>query len=252
VDIHARLALPSGPTQGVLVLCHGLTTDRDEHGAFVELRDRALDVGLAVARFDFRAHGESGGNNEELSLAGERADVEAVAAMVESELGPRVPMIPLGVSFGGAAAVHLASVAESCAGLVLWYAVTDYEWNYGVDSPVAFTAMMRSAADPERDPPWSGMPVVGTSYYFPRALLEELPGDATFSNLELFGKPVLAYFGSRDSLVGVRPLQALAARHPSVEVRIVPGAGHGFLLWRPWVVRQTVRWCAKAVARFRP
>ncbi len=234
-----------------MLLCHGLTTDRDEHGAFVALRNAALDAGLAVARFDFRAHGLSGSTNEELSLAGERADADAVAAMVAQELGPEVPMIPLGVSFGGAAATHVAASDHPCAGLVLWYAVTDYEWNYRPDTPVPFTTMMRESADPSRDPSWSAMPLVGTSYFFPAALLEETKADPTYATLDRLNMPVLGWYGSRDGFVGIAPVRRLASTHPNVDLRIAHGAGHGFILWRPWVVRQTVRWAARHAASFR-
>jgi uncharacterized protein len=249
VELAAWLAIPASPPRATLILCHGLTTDAAEHGAFLALRDRALAAGLAVARFDFRAHGRSGGRNDLITLAGERADVEAVIALVDEQLGPELPVIPVGLSFGGAAAVHAAATRSPCAGLVLWYAVIDYHWNYGPESPVPFTARMRAAADPTRDPPWAAMPVLGSEYHIPRALIEEVVSDATPDALGELGLPVLAYHGSRDRFVDPQPLRALADAHPNISLRVAHGAGHGFVLWRPWVIRQTVAW---AVARVAP
>jgi pimeloyl-ACP methyl ester carboxylesterase len=243
VKLYALLASVPDPL-GVLVLCHGLTTNRDEHGAFPALRDRALRSGLAVARFDFRAHGRSGGTNEDLRLAGERDDADAVMAWVASELGSALPVIPLGLSFGGAAAVHVAS-HRACAGLALWYAVVDYAWQYGADSPVPFTRIMR-AAHSEADPPWADMPVVGTDFHFPSALIAETPDDPTRANLASLTVPVLVWFGSRDPFVGIEPIRELALTHPNIEIRIAYGAAHGFLTWRPWVVKQTVGWAVQA------
>ena len=228
------------------MLCHGLSTNCDEHGAFPALREMALRSGLAVVRFDFRAHGQSSGANEDLRLEGMRRDADAVSELIDDELGGELPVVPLGVSFGGAAAVHLAHTRPSCAGLVLWYAVIDYHRNFGPDSPVAFTAQMRAAASGQ-DPEWSAMPVLGTGYHLPTGLIEELRQDPTPARLSALPLPVLAYYGSRDPLVDVQPVRRVAAERENVELRIAHGASHGFILWRPWVLRHTVRWAARAV-----
>jgi pimeloyl-ACP methyl ester carboxylesterase len=248
VRLRSWLAAPANPI-GVMLLCHGLATDATEHGAFVALRDQALRRGLAVARFDFRAHGGSSGDNAELRLAGLRADVEAVLALLDRELPLDLPLIPLGVSFGGAPAVHCAVTRSSCAGLALWYAVIDYRANFGLDAAVPFTEMMRAAADSARDPPWAEMPVVGTDRYVPKAMMAEMLADDTFTRLLKLGVPVLAYHGSRDTFVDMTPLSRLAAQKRNVDLRVARGAGHGFLLWRPWVIARTVWWAAKIARR---
>lgn len=246
VQVYALLAVPPDPS-AVLLLCHGLTTNRREHGAFDLLSDRAVRAGMAVARFDLRAHGRSGATNEQLTLAGVRRDVEAVLAWLGTELDPAIPTIPVGVSFGGGPAVHAATLGtRPCAGLVLWYAVVDYLYEYGPDSPVRFTRMMRDARS-AGDPPWAAMPVVGTSYYLPAALIAELPSDPTRELLERVTVPVLSYHGTRDWLVDVDPLRRIAAARPNFELRTAWLAGHGFLAWRPWVVHQTVAWAARSV-----
>ncbi len=244
LNLRAWLAAPASP-RAALILFHGLTTDASEHGMFPALRDRAVAAGLAVLRFDARAHGASDGANEQLRLAGLRADADAAVAAIDEHLGPELPVIPLGVSFGGAAAVHTAATRPPCAGLALWYAVLDYEWNYGPSSPVPFTQQMRAAADPERDPEWATMPVLGTDYHFPRSLLEEMTSDRTVTTLASLTVPVLAYHGSRDTFVSLQPVRHLARHNDNIELRIAYGAGHGFLLWRPWVVRHTARWASR-------
>lgn len=246
VEVHAWLAAPPNPTAG-LVLCHGLTMDRDEGGAFTRLRDRALRAGLAVVRFDFRAHGLSGGTNEHFRLEGMRRDVDAVAALLEAEIGAARPLIALGLSFGGAAAVHLAVTAPGCVGLALWYPVVDYEWNYGDASPVAFSQQMRASRQAD-DPEWSAMPVTVQDFHFPRGLMEEMRADRTLEGLSRLSCPVLAYHGARDPFVDPEPLRRLAATHPNIDLRMLPGAGHGYFLWRPWVIRRTVAW-ASALSR---
>lgn len=250
IELQAWLASPVDPC-AVLLLCHGLTTDASEHGLFTALRDRALRAGLAVVRFDFRAHGQSAGGNEQLTLAGERQDVEAVLELIDRELSRDFPLIPVGVSFGGAAAVHAAATRHSSAGLVLWYAVVDYEANFGVDSTVPFTRECRDAADPRSDPAWAAMPVVGTDYFFPKALLDEMWTDSTHDQLRGLEVPLLGYYGGRDTFVDVGPLRKLAEEQANIDLRIAWGAGHGFLLWRPWVIRRTVAWAVNVASRLR-
>lgn len=245
VELQAWLA-PLAKPSATLVLCHGLTTDSDERGAFPELREHSLRAGLAVARFDFRAHGLSGGTNEALRLSGLRADVDAVIKLLDAELGPDVPIIPLGLSFGSAPAVHAAATRSPCAGLALWYPVVDHEWNYGPQSQVPYTLMMRAAKRPE-DPAWSAMPIPPTAWHFPIAMMAEMPTDPTLHALTRLTLPVLAYHGSRDSFVGAAPLCRLAAERTNIDLRMVPGAGHGFFLWRRWVIRRTVSWAAGVV-----
>jgi pimeloyl-ACP methyl ester carboxylesterase len=219
-----------------------MTMDLDEGGTFTRMRERALAAGMSVARFDFRAHGRSGGTVERLRLAGMRADADAVLDLVEDEYGPDIPVIPVGLSFGGAAAVHAAS-RPTAAGLVLWYPVVDYHWNYGRGSVVPFTRTMRAAAGSD-DPEWSEMPVIA-GYHLSRELIEEIRDDTTAQSLASLGRPVLAYHGSRDSIVDRAPLRRIAERHEHVELRLVPGAGHGFFIWRPWLIRRTVAWAAR-------
>jgi pimeloyl-ACP methyl ester carboxylesterase len=247
VELYALLASVPDP-RAVLLLCHGLTTDSSEHGAFPALRDLALRSGVAVARYDARAHGHSGGTNEQLRLELVRRDADTVMAWVDAQLGATVPVIPLGVSFGGAAAVHVAATRDACAGLALWYAVVDYQWNYGIDTPVAFTHQMRAGRS-DSDPPWSGMPVLGSSYHLPAAMIAEMPADPTRERLASLTVPVLSFHGSRDPFVDPEPLRRLAADHSNIDFRTARGAGHGFLVWRPWVIRRTASWAAQVAAR---
>lgn len=230
--------------RAILLLCHGFSTDANEHGAFPMIRDRAMAHGMAVVRFDFRAHGLSGGNNKDIRLATMRADVEAVIRHLDERFGSIAPIIPVGLSFGGGAAVHAAAVRPPCLGLVLWYPVIDYEWNFGRSSKLPFTQQMRDSKS-ARDPHWSEMPVLGTTMHFPVELVSEFRHDTTLSTLSQLRVPVLIYHGARDRMVDPSPVRRLSECKANIELRLVPGAGHGFRLWQPWVAYRTVSWCAR-------
>jgi pimeloyl-ACP methyl ester carboxylesterase len=247
-EIHTWIATPPGKATppAVLLLCHGFATDALEHGSFSRLRNKALSCGLAVVRFDFRGHGSSGGANHEIRLASMRIDVEGVIRLIDDEFGLSTPIIPVGLSFGAGPAVHAAAIREPCAGLALWYPVVDYEWNFGRASKVPAVARMR-AAKHATDPPWSDMPILGTEMYFPIKLVREFPFDPTVTVLSKLRQPVLVYHGRRDRLVDARPIRQLATATGHIELRMVPGAGHGFRLSRPWVIHRTVSWCEQLV-----
>jgi pimeloyl-ACP methyl ester carboxylesterase len=246
IRLHALIASPAQP-RAALVLIHGLTTSCDEHGAFPALRDLALRARLAVVRYDGRAHGRSEGTNAALRLAGTRADADAVGGLIDEQLGADLPVVPLGVSFGGAASVHLAATRQSAAGLAMWYPIIDYQFNYGDDSPVPLAKVMREMRS-EHDPDWSAMPVADTGYHLPRALMEEIKDDRTSETLRALELPVLAYHGSRDWFVSAEPLKRIAAERSNVQLRIAYGAAHGFIAWRPWVLRQTVAFAVRVAA----
>jgi pimeloyl-ACP methyl ester carboxylesterase len=105
---------------------------------------------------------------------------------------------------------------------------------------------MRAAASPS-DPEWSEMPVGSTGFHMPAALLAEARSDATAQDVRALRIPVLSYHGRRDTFVDPEPLRRIAVERPNVTLRMLPGAGHGFVLWRPWVIRSTVGWAANWV-----
>lgn len=246
IGLKAWLASPPSP-RGALLCCHGFTSHGTQMGLFLALQRRALSAGLAVARFDFRAHGASQGTQQDLTFAGMCLDAEAVHGLIARELGETFPVIPLGESFGGGPAVHVASLADNCPALVLWEPMLDYAGNYAVDSTVPYTQMMRAAALTQKMPDWAAFPVLGTSYHISNALLAELDGEKTLEQLRAFQRPVVLYQGSHDRMVGPEPARNVAVENPHVRLRIVPRADHGFRGLHWFLVRGTVRWASAAL-----
>ena len=58
VALAARLYLPARRPEGALLVCHGAGSRKENHAIMGE---QAADAGLAALTFDFRGHGESGG-----------------------------------------------------------------------------------------------------------------------------------------------------------------------------------------------
>src|SRR5437868_5337442 len=72
-----------GPSRVVLV--HGGGVTREEGGFFTRLASGLALAGAVVFRFDLRAHGESEGTAEELTLSGAANDVRAATEFLLAE-----------------------------------------------------------------------------------------------------------------------------------------------------------------------
>ena len=112
----------------VVVACHGLGSSKDSDKCL--LLGRVLpEAGLALARFDFRGAGESGGSYRVATTASRIADLEAVLTHLAEhpEVAPRVGL--LGSSMGGFVAWHVAHRRIQSGGpplpVVTWNAPAD-------------------------------------------------------------------------------------------------------------------------------
>src|SRR3989344_7637187 len=72
------LTQPDKPTDRVVVLVHGFSVDKEEDGIFTKLAKQLTEAGFATFRFDFRYHGESGGNWKDFTVSGEVEDLTEV------------------------------------------------------------------------------------------------------------------------------------------------------------------------------
>jgi uncharacterized protein len=91
-----------------VVACHGLSASKDSD-KYLLLADALPAVGLALARFDFRGCGESGGREEDTTIATRIEDVDAVIAYLDghARLDGRLGL--LGSSLGGFVALFVAA-----------------------------------------------------------------------------------------------------------------------------------------------
>jgi alpha-beta hydrolase superfamily lysophospholipase len=107
--------LPADSSRAVIIYCHGLFRSR------LEMLERAAHFqkeGYAGLLFDFRRHGESGG---ELTSAGflERLDVLGAVRFLRDSLHVEQPIVVSAVSMGTGAALLAAAETPEIAGLIL-------------------------------------------------------------------------------------------------------------------------------------
>ena len=119
VDLVGVLHLPpSGPSPCV-VACHGMGSSK-ESDKYLLLGREFPEAGLALARFDFRGSGESGGLYRDATIASRIADLEAVLdhLAVHPSLDGRFGL--LGSSLGGFVALWVASRRRRLMPVVTW------------------------------------------------------------------------------------------------------------------------------------
>ena len=249
----AELAVPANAARGV-VLVHGGGVTRDEGGFFVRLADGLAAAGVASVRFDLRGHGESGGRQEDLTLAGVGNDIRAVAEHLASITDLRRVSV-LGASFsGGVCAVVAARHPQLVERLVLFNPLLDYKKRFVDDKDywsgdhIDVEAGERLAAD--------RYVAHSQSFRLGAALLNEVFWWDARAELARITVPTLIVHGTKDTFIPVQSSRAavvaLGGPHRLLEV---DGAQHGFAVrddpgylqpqtqqWQAWVIDETVAW----------
>ncbi|MBW2263271.1 MAG: alpha/beta fold hydrolase [Deltaproteobacteria bacterium] len=116
-QIAGALHRPSGWAEGgpCVIVCHGMLSSKDspKHTLFAQ---QFSERGLLALRFDFAGRGDSHGDMQELTVAGEVQDLAAAVALVNSMGVGSVSLV--GSSLGGAVAVLHAGKFGHIASLV--------------------------------------------------------------------------------------------------------------------------------------
>lgn len=122
--LEAFVTTSHDPNAGLLMLVHGITADLNEGGMYRRFADQAMLSGFHTFRFSFRAHGQSEGVQEGMTIAGEMMDFLSSYRHVES-LSPSFVVV-LASSFGAVSVLEsLGLLSNLPKKLVLWNPVLD-------------------------------------------------------------------------------------------------------------------------------
>jgi uncharacterized OsmC-like protein/alpha/beta superfamily hydrolase len=109
-DLSARLDLPAGPPRAFALFAHCFTCSKDIAAAS-RIANALTDEGFAVLRFDFTGLGMSGGEFENTDFTSNTEDLVAAADWLRSQ--HRAPQLLVGHSLGGSAVLAVAGeIAE--------------------------------------------------------------------------------------------------------------------------------------------
>ena len=219
------LLTPDQKTSKCIILCHGITVDKDEDGVFVELAAQLCDAGFAVFRFDFRGHGESEGSSIEMTVTGEIRDLNAGIKFLQEKGYTEFGI--LGASFaGGVIPYAIVQQQQIIKALVLWNPLLDYTdilhpttaWNKENWGSAAFARVAQN-----------GFTEIGSrKYKVGKALLDEMKALTPWKELQKIHIPVLFVHGDTDTYISFQDSVKYVHTTSNGTLEIIQGAEHGF------------------------
>ncbi|MFJ1757629.1 alpha/beta hydrolase [Kitasatospora sp. NPDC088134] len=239
-----------GERRGIAVLVHGAGVTRREGGFFDRLAAGLAAAGVESLRFDLRAHGDSDGQQQEITIAAIANDIRAAADHLRQATGTRLPVHVIAASFsGGAAALHAAAHPQDVAGLVLLNPRLDYKDRYLTSR----TYVRDGYLDPDavRDLDVQGF-TERSPFALGRALLNECQHLDPDAYLPRVAAPVLIVHGTKDTFVPIESTRRYrSAFGGPVTVHEIDGSEHGFAVHNDprYADPQTQAWQAEVISR---
>lgn len=227
LDLRGTLVAPDVPLgTPTTVLVHGGGVTRDEGGFFTRLALGLADVGLPSLRFDFRAHGESEGRQEDLTLAGVVNDIRAAAQYVHTEIGSEQTNI-IGASFGGGiSALYASRYPDAVRRLVLFNPLLNYKKRFVDDKPYWHEDRINEEAG--RELATQGFVAHSPSFKLGRALLNEVFYLQPHQELGNVTAPTLIVHGTGDTFIPVQSSRdAVSKFGGNARLLEIEGAQHG-------------------------
>ncbi|MEW1837781.1 alpha/beta fold hydrolase [Nonomuraea angiospora] len=258
LDLRGTMVAPDVPEgTPATVLVHGGGVTREEGGFFSRLALGLADVGLPSLRFDFRAHGESEGKQEDLTIAGVVNDIRAAVDYICGELGSEQTNI-VGASFGGGISAFYASrYPEAVRRLVLFNPLLNYKNRFVDDKPYWQDDYINGDAAQELAA--QGFVRHSPTFKLGRALLNEVFYLQPHMELGNITTPTLLVHGTGDTFIPVQSSRD-AIRRFGGDARLIEiaGAQHGIAVhddpryadprtqeWQAHAIRTVAGWLSK-------
>lgn len=216
-DIYGEIYVPAdtGSKMPAVIISHGFG---GSYQVGVPYAEELAQRGYVVYCFDFcggAPGSRSDGSTLEMSLFTEQADLEAVIEMIRGlDFVDQEQLFLMGTSQGGAvSAITGAALQEEVRGMILLYP--------------AFLLAGRA------NELFSDTEDIPDTYYFMwmevgRAYFEPLIDYDIYADAARYEKDVLILHGDADNIVPLSVSERALEEYPSAELKVIPGAGHGF------------------------
>lgn len=216
-QIYGVIYIPqdAGEKMPAVIYSHGFGGN---YQAGIQYAEALAERGYVVYCFDF-CGGSPGSRSEgsalEMSVFTEQADLEAVMEMIKGlDYVDSDNLFLMGTSQGGAvSALAGAAHPEEVRGMILLYP--------------AFVLADRA------NELFQSTEEIPETYFFMwmevgRAYFEPLIGYDIYEEIAAYEKDVLLLHGDSDSIVPLSYSERALEVYPSAELKVIPGAGHGF------------------------
>ena len=205
----------------IVVLCHGFSGDKREKKSFDALVEKLRENNLNSFRFDFRSHGESSGNEWEMTISGELDDLTASIELLKNKGYDE--FVLLGASFG-AGIVSLLDYTqfENIKALVLWYGAFDFK------DPRNQTFSDDKWEIAKKDGYYTLLKKTGVTRKIGLNLFNEVNKFKPYENLNKLELPLLFVHGTIDTSVPPELSIETAAKCKNAKVELIEGGWHTF------------------------
>lgn len=221
------LLKPKKYTEKCIILCHGITVDKDEYGVFIDLANELVVRDFAVFRFDFSGHGESEGKSVNMTPMSETQDIDAALSFLEKEGYKEFGIV--GASFGGGVvSLFAGSHPTLFKAIVLWNPLVDY--GALIDSSQTQSAWYKKFWGEKAmiQIEQQGFAEVGSKKFkIGKDFLEEIRYLKPWQSLDEISSPILFVHGTEDTYVPYNDSLKYSKMFDK-QLLTVEGAGHGF------------------------
>jgi len=216
--IYGEIYIPDGAGKPMpaVIFSHGYG---GTHSTGAPYAQALAQKGFAIYCYDFRGGSNSSrsdGSPLEMSVFTEKADLEAVLAMIQSlDYVDREHIFLMGTSQGGmVSAMTGAAHPEDVRGMMLLYPAFCIPDN----ARAQFTTLENV---PEQVSFFSWL-TVGRRY------VEDVWDYDVYADVAAYEKNVLILHGDQDKIADLAYSQKAIEEYPSAELKVIEGAGHGF------------------------
>lgn len=244
INLCAIFSRQIGKYSGNVLLVHGIINNKDEDGSFVKLAKKLNLKGYNVLRFDFRGHGESEGRSEDVTIAGELADLETSIQKYDELIHEKPRYVIIASSFGAVSSIlYTAENSDRVDKIVLWNPVLDFERTFlKAETPWGKTFFNQNGYEELKTKGYITVPT--TEFRFGKRLIEEFKEIKPYKLVRNFNIPVLTIHGTEDTSVPylVSKQYGTPNRHSKF---ISHKSDHCFVGIEDTVIDETVEWVDK-------
>lgn len=218
---------PEGPIKGLVLMTHGLPSDKEEGGFYTRMAERLSTGGYASLRFDFRGCNDDPESAlPNLAPASLLMDMEASRAILLGLHPPGMPLHLVATSASGGIAIYwVLSSRHGVASVNLMAPVLDY-WMECVGTRRPSTGLPQLNSEELAELQHTGVLRAGEGYG--REFIEQarfLPVPHLSASL---ASRILVFHGTADSLVPIDISRSFVHDNPGARLLEMEGCDHGF------------------------
>jgi|SRR5208337_1434135 len=227
--------------KGNILLVHGIINDKDEDGNFTKLAKKFSNLGYYVFRFDFRAHGDSEGNSEDVTIEGELKDLKNSIKKYNQFLDNQGKYIIIASSFGAVSSIlYTSNHEDKIEKLILWNPVLDFEKTFlKAETPWGKSFFNEKGYAELKKKGYITVPK--THFRFGKKLIKEFGKIKPYEILSTFKMPVLTIHGTEDTSVPYSVSKKYGV--PNISSKFISHkSDHSFVGIEDTVIEETVEW----------